>query len=245
MKAKIFILLLLCSLSAHMTAQRYTVSDTTYISSTGGAYFTVRDVVYSNGEESHVKTIIGDSAALFLSSYDRFVTLARQMATDARAVMPFPRQIGELNKQNNYLLSVSGRDIMDSITAKLSGPLLEDGWTVKSSGVEQDITFNINNNGQLRYTVAGTTKNALFFGDVIRLNAYLGGNDLDFFKVESGNYKTIDNASTLRRPGGHKTGGANINKVAAPVILNTQNTEKKPAVIKKTKKKPTTKSGGH
>jgi hypothetical protein len=204
MKQTIITLLFLCSLSAQMTAQqKYTVTDTTYTDNSAGVFFSVRDIVYSNGEESHTKTRIGDTLALFDAFYSRFVQQATQMATDAKYVITFPSLIGDMNRDNNLLLATTGKDALDTITARLSAPLLEDGWTLRSNGTAEDILFIVNANGQLRYTITGfATRNATLFGSVIRMNNYKDGNAIDLYRVASGNYKTIDNRLTLRRPGG-------------------------------------------
>ena len=199
----IIAILFLCILSAQMAAQsKYTVTDTSYTTNSAGVFFAVRDIIYSNGEESHTKTLIGDTSALFDAFYNRFVQAGTQMATDARFVLTFPRKIADLKKDNDDLLAITGKDAMDTITAKLSGAIMEDGWTIRQNGAPQDLAFTINNSGQLRYSVGGNTRNALFFGAVLRLNNYNGADDLELYRVESGNYKSIDNKITLRRPGG-------------------------------------------
>lgn len=211
-------ILFLCSLSAQMAAQKYVVSDSSYTVNTGGAFFTVHDVIFSNGEETHIKTLIGDTAALFNVFYNRFVQAGTQMATDARFVLTFTRKIADLKKDNDDLLAIAGQDALDTITARLSGAIMEDGWTIRQNGTAQDIAFTINNGGQLRYSVGGNTRNAIFFGDVLRLNNYAGGGDLPLYKVESGNYKSIDNKITLRRHGGP------ANRSAAPPPAEAANT---------------------
>lgn len=204
MKQTLITLLFLCSLSAQMIAQKYTVTDTTYTTNSAGVFFTVRDIVYSNGEETHTKTRIGDTLALFDAFYNRFVNTAAQMSTDARYAITFPALIGDMNRDNNLLLATTGKDALDTVTARLSAPLLEDGWKLRTSGAgAEDVVFIVNNNGQLRYTITGfTTRNATLFGQVIRLNNYKDGTAIDLYQVASGNYKTINNSITLRRPGG-------------------------------------------
>lgn len=215
----IIAILFLCILSAQMAAQsKYTVTDTSYTTNSAGVFFAVRDIIYSNGEESHTKTLIGDTSALFDAFYNRFVQAGTQMATDARFVLTFPRKIADLKRDNDELLAITGKDAMDTITAKLSGAIMEDGWTIRQNGTPQDLAFTINNSGQLRYSVGGNTRNALFFGAVLRLNNYNGADDLELYRVESGNYKSIDNKITLRRPGGP------ANRSAAPPPQEAANT---------------------
>ena len=237
MKQTLITLLFLCSLSAQMIAQKYTVTDTTYTTNSAGVFFTVRDIIYSNGEETHTKTLIGDTSALFDAFYNRFVQAGTQMATDARFVLTFPRKIANLKKDNDDLLAITGKDAMDTITAKLSGAIMEDGWTIRQNGIPQDLAFTINNNGQLRYSVGGNTRNALFFGAVLRLNNYNGADNLELYRVESGNYKSIDNKITLRRPGGPANRSAEAAAVkAAPVTKQAAPEVKKQKVSRKSKK---------
>lgn len=240
MKQLIFILLFLCSLSAQ-GQQKYTLSDTSSIVNAGGLYYEMRDVIYSNGEELHTKTLLGDTSTLFDAAYSRFTGLAEQMATDARYIVTFPKKITELNKDNTAIFDATGRDVLDSISARLGAPLLEDGWTLRTRGsgaaTVAGVLFNVNANGQLRYTVDGqAARNAWLFGAVIHLVNYLGtGYAIDLYRTESGNYKTVDNRITLRRPGGPANRSA-IGPPPEPEAIPETKSEKLPPA-KTTKKR--------
>lgn len=201
-----FIFLLLFPFTAF--AQRHTVSDTTYTINDAGKFFSVREVLYSTNEATTEKTIIGDTVAYFNATFARFQNEAERMAQAARTVFDFGKRLTVLKKENDKVLLATGKDALDTITARLSASFLSGQWTIRDTSVK-DIAFSVNGNGQFRYQITGQlTRNADLYGDAITLNNYLStGKDLFLFKTRSNNYRNREGTIILRMPGGAQNRG--------------------------------------
>ena len=199
-------------------AQRYTVLDTSYTVNTGGVFFEVHDVTYSTGEQSTTKTLIGDTATYFNANFNRFQDEVRRMAVIAQSAFNMGRRLGDLKKENDKILSATGRDILDTIAARNAIQFTASGWTIRDTSAKS-IAFSVNASGQLRYQIQGqTARNAFLFGDAITLNNYLGtGKDLFVFKTESGNYRNREGTILVRQPGGAQNRATTL----PPPILNS------------------------
>mgnify|MGYP000455669946 CR=1 FL=1 len=230
-KTLIFILLPFVAIS-----QRYTVLDTSYTVNAGGVFFEVRDVTYSTGEQTTSKTLIGDTATYFNANLTRFQDEARRMATLAQQVFNMGKRLNDLKKENDKILTATGRDILDTITIRNLIGFTASGWVIRDTS-NKSLAFSVNANGQFRYQIQGqATRNAFLFGDAITLNNYLGtGKDLFLFKTESGNYRNREGTILLRKPG-----GAQNREVWVDPNLDAESVEpippKKPAAKPKKKK---------
>lgn len=230
-KTLIFILLPFVAIS-----QRYTVLDTSYTVNAGGVFFEVRDVTYSTGEQTTSKTLIGDTATYFNANLTRFQDEARRMATLAQQVFNMGKRLNDLKKENDKILTATGRDILDTITIRNLIGFTASGWVIRDTS-NKSLAFSVNANGQFRYQIQGqATRNAFLFGDAITLNNYLGtGKDLFVFKTESGNYRNREGTILLRKPG-----GAQNREVWVDPNLDAESVEpippKKPAAKPKKKK---------
>jgi len=220
-------------------SQRYALLDTAYTVNTGGVFFEVHDVTYSTGEQSTTKTLIGDTATYFNANFNRFQDEARWMSVTARAAFNMGKRLNDLKKENDKILSATGRDILDTIAARNAIQFTASGWTIRDTS-NKNISFSINANGQLRYQIQGqASRNAFLFGDAITLNNYMGtGKDLHVFKTESGNYRNREGTIIVRQPGGAQNRQFDFN-FSAPVIewivpVSPPQPAKKPT--KKTKK---------
>lgn len=197
-KTLIFILLPFFAL-----AQRYTILDTSYTVNTSGVFFEVHDMTYSTGEQLTEKVLIGDTSTYFNANFNRFQDESRRMAITAQAVFNMGKRLNDLKKENDKILTATGRDILDTISARNAIAFTSSGWAIRDTSMKS-ISFSVNSSGQLRYQIQGqTTRNAFLFGDAITLNNYLStGKDLFVFKTESGNYRNRDGTILLRKPGG-------------------------------------------
>lgn len=196
-------ILILLFLPAFLNGQTFATKDTSYRVSSNGKFFNVREVEYSDGTGSTVRTLIGDTLTIFSAYLQDFQVQTAQMAADARKASRFGKDITTLLNQSGEAFAITGRDVLDTITARQAGPLLLSGWIVKDTSGTKDVEFFVNANGQLRYTVAGfQTRNADLFGGVLRFNNYLSsGQHVDLFKAVSGNWFTIDDKLKMRFPG--------------------------------------------
>lgn len=224
---------------AAFAQSRYTVLDTAYTMQ-DSLFYEVHEVKYSTGEAMLTKTLIGDSTAVFNAYFIRVQDEAGRMSRLAQKVFSFGNDLKSLKKENDVVLSVTGRDALDTITARYAAQFTTDGWKIKDAAAV-DVSFSVNANGQLRYQISGqAARNADLYGDALTLNNYLGsGSDLFLFKTESGNYRNRDGTILLRSPGGAQNrGGLPARSFEAETVkLEPVIPEKKPEKKSKKKKK--------
>ena len=202
-------------------AQRETKVDTTWIENAGGQFFGVRRIVYLNNEEDYKKTLIGDTARLAQNQVERITTRAASMARDAQTVSNFKRQLAGLIRESNAVLAASGVSPIDTVQKLHVLKFLSPGWTIRESGVISDVSFIVNANGRLRYTVTGqSARNADLFGDVMILNAYpITGSQIELYRNSEGNYMSLDRSVVVRTPGSTANlSGSQSRMMQAPVI---------------------------
>lgn len=217
-------------------AQVYTTLDTSYQVSQNGKFYEVREVRRSNGESSVVTTFVGDTSSIFGNYLSGIYADGNQMAGRAREASRFGADITKMIQRANEAFTITGRDALDTLTKKYSAPLLVSGWVLKDTSGTKDVTFSVNNNGQLRYAVSGfQTRNANLFGGVLRLNNYLSsGYDVDLFKSVAGNWFTIDNKLKLRFPGQNDAANRSIDAIEI-IAPKPAAAPSKPAKTKKKK----------
>ena len=218
-------------------AQRETKVDTTWIENAGGQFFGVRRIVYLNDEEDYKKTLIGDTARLAQNQVERITTRAASMAVDASQVSTFKRKLADLIRESDAVLAASGVSPIDTVQKLHVLKFLSPGWTIRQSGVITDVSFAVNANGRLRYTVTGqSARNADLFGDVMILNAYpITGSQVELYRNSGGNYMTLDRSVVVRMPGStaNVAGGQSRSLDAPPVIEKLEAPTKKQAPKKK------------
>lgn len=232
MKYFIYILFL-CPLFAN--AQRAVTLDTSYQINAAGKFFSVRQVEYTTGESSITKNLIGDTATIYKNYMLAFLRRGEQMANDARAASRFDKDITDIINQNDLAASITGKNILDTLVKQFSGPLLLSGWQITDGINTTDISFQVNGNGKLRYTIAGQTKTAVLINNTMRLLNYLNtGQPIDVFKSAGGNWFAIDDHIKIKFPGnpGQSQSPSKSPIVTKPVPLaqptkSTQKTKKK------------------
>jgi len=202
---------------ALLSAQTVLTKDTTYQTNANGKFYNVREVEYSNGESSVVTTLVGDTATVLENALQRMISEGTRMANDAREVSRFDNIINRMVQEANFILASTGRDVLDTLTAKYSGALLIDGWSILDT-LERDIAFNVSANGQLRYLITGfQARNAAIFANTMRLTNYKStGTNLDLYKATNGNWFSLDGRIKVRFPGNPDSISNKANRSAAP-----------------------------
>ena len=220
-------------------AQRETKTDTSYIESANGSFFSVRRVVYLNDEETYQKTLIGDTARLVQNQIERITSQAASMARDAQTVSNFKRQLAALIRESNAVLAASGVSPIDTVQKLHVLKFLSPGWTIRQSGTISDVSFIVNASGRLRYTVTGqAARNADLFGDVMILNAYPAqGSQVELYRNSEGNYMSLDRSVVVRVPGSTANLSGSTSREAAAPVLKTVEPETTPIPPPKGKKK--------
>lgn len=216
-------------------AQRTVTLDTTYQTNADGKFFDVRRVEYTSGESSLTKTLIGDTTTIYNNYRLEFLRRGEQMANDARAARRFDKDITDIINKNDLAASVTGRNILDTLVKQFSGPLLASGWQITDGTNTTDISFQVNANGKLRYTIAAQTKTAVLINNTMRLLNYLNtGQPIDVFKSAGGNWFTIDDRIKIKFPGNQ---GQNQAPPKSPILIKPVPLTQPTKATQKTKKK--------
>lgn len=183
-------------------SQRAVTKDSTWQTSDAGKFFEVRLVEYSTGESSLTRTLKGDTMTIFQAALNAYVSEGNRMANEARSTSQFDRIIKRLIQQNDEVFAITGRNILDTLTARYSAALLNAGWTAVDTGT-LNIGFGVNANGQLRYTLQGfPTRNATLIASTLRLNNYGNkGKAIDLFQGPGGNWFSLDDGLKIKFPG--------------------------------------------
>lgn len=216
MKKLFNILMILAAICQTVSAQSLMLvtKDSVWQSNKGGRFYENRLVEWNTGESSLNVELRGDTLTLFNNYLQKFISEGGQMSALARDAARFDRNITAMNRQNTDVLAFIGRDVLDTITARFAGPLLQSGWTIKDTAATLDVSFSVNGQGQLRYQIQGfPTRNALLIGSsVLRLNNYqTTGQSLDFFLAQGGNWFTLENKTKLRLPGNQDVANRALN----------------------------------
>lgn len=180
------------------------VSDTSYFVKQGNLFYEVKTATYQDGSEQSFKTLVGDTIALVQAARDRITSKAATMAVDIKHVSTFRKQINNLVRESNAVLTLTGADPQKLVQDDWVGPFLNAGWTVRRDGATSDVVFTINGQGNLRYSVnGGATKAGQLFGATLRLKNYpSNGTDTDVYRLPGGVWVNADRTVVLR-PGGN------------------------------------------
>lgn len=221
MKNKLSMLLaalLLCNSAFAQTGEP--VQDTSWIEKTGNQFFEVKKSVYADASELASKTLIGDTAALVQATKDRLTSKAATMAVDVRHVSQFRRQIGNLLRESDAVATLTGIDPQREVQNDYSAPFLAGTWTIRRDGTTSDVTFALNGQGALRYTVgAAGSKAALLLGNGLRLKNYpSNGTDTDLFRLPNGVWVDATRSVILRPPGNSDP----VNRATTPTPVRTK-----------------------
>lgn len=182
--------------------QRIVTKDSTWQANSAGQFYDVRIVEYSTGESSLTRTLRGDTNTIFQAALNSYISEGNRMANEARSTSQFDRIIKRLIQQNDEVFAITGRNILDTLTARYSAALLNAGWTAVDTGT-LNIGFGVNANGQLRYTLQGfPTRNATLIASTLRLNNYGNtGKAIDLFQGPGGNWFSLDDGLKIKFPG--------------------------------------------
>lgn len=195
-------ILILLFLPVFAFAQRIITKDSTWQAPDSGKFFEVRLVEYSTGESTWQSAQEKARLTIFQAALNAYVSEGNRMANEARSTSQFDRIIKRLIQQNDEVFAITGRDILDTLTARYSLPLLASGWTAVDTGT-LNIAFSVNVNGQLRYTLQGfPTRNATLIASTLRLNNYGStGKAIGLFQGPGGNWFSLDDGLKIKFPG--------------------------------------------
>ena len=197
---KIFFFLLFAS---KLQAQTITF-DTSYVKIIDNAYYLIYRADYADGGYYEKASIIGDTSQLYYGALSSFENNANNFADKVVAYYDFGRKITAVIRENNNLLTMTGKNPLDTILKNNAEFYTDNKWQITSLGITAAVDFNYNKNtSAFRYIVEGSTaKNAIVFSKfVIRLISYpVLGQFVDLYWEEAKNrYISQDGKVILRQ----------------------------------------------
>jgi len=197
---KIFFFLLFAS---KLQAQTITF-DTSYVKIIDNAYYLIYRADYADGGYYEKASIIGDTSQLYYGALSSFENNANNFADKVVAYYDFGRKITAVIRENNNLLTMTGKNPLDTILKNNAEFYTDNKWQITSLGITAAVDFNYNKNtSAFRYIVEGSTaKNAIVFSKfVIRLISYpILGQFIDLYWEEAKNrYISQDGKVILRQ----------------------------------------------
>jgi hypothetical protein len=197
---KIFFFLLFAS---KLQAQTITF-DTSYVKIIDNAYYLIYRADYADGGYYEKASIIGDTSQLYYGALSSFENNANNFADKVVAYYDFGRKITAVIRENNNLLTMTGKNPLDTILKNNAEFYTDNKWQITSLGITAAVDFNYNKNtSAFRYIVEGSTpKNAIVFSKfAIRLISYpVLGQFIDLYWEEAKNrYISQDGKVILRQ----------------------------------------------
>ena len=197
---KIFFFLLFAS---QLQSQTITF-DTSYVKIIDNAYYLIYRADYADGGYYEKASIIGDTSQLYYGALSSFENNANNFADKVVAYYDFGRKITAAIRENNNLLTMTGKNPLDTILKNNEEFFTGNKWQISALGTTAAVDFNYNKNtSAFRYIVEGSTaKNAIVFSKyAIRLLSYpVLGQFLDLYWEEAKNrYISQDGKVILRQ----------------------------------------------
>lgn len=200
MKNLLTFILTIAALSLY--AQKTIVSDSTVLVYKNNKFYEQRITEFDNGEISNNLTLIGDTTELVNKTASGVVSRMTSLRNDALIVSEFSSgiryTIKSLQEMSNYL---GGIDIMQVIRNNKKDEydnLVNSSWTLED-GSSTSISFRMNAQGSLRYTLGANQARAwVFLGDVIRL-VNVNGQNVDLYRVNDRKWINLDQTITLKK----------------------------------------------
>ena len=148
----------------------------------GLTYFQVLTVDYDDETQTVDKTLIGPAAQLANHFADQFEQDSRTLANNSQVAGLNKKRLNEINGDDGQIDTITGVSPLAIVLSRYETDLTEPGWTIDDGTGELPIVFSVNGQGQLKYDINNTgNTNATIYGDVIRLNNYIGTTNVDFF----------------------------------------------------------------
>lgn len=170
----------------------------------GVTYFEVTTIDFDNEEQTVFKKAIGAAAILENHYADNFEQIAATMANNAETISRARKTLNEINDDATQIQTITGVDPLATIQQRYETELLTAGWQIDEGSGFVPLTFTINGQGNLRYSVnGGSTKGATIYGGVILLKNYPARpTDTEFYLSGNGNrYYSLPNKNVqIKKP---------------------------------------------
>lgn len=199
MKQTLIAILLFAALTASAQTQTVTL-DTTYIVNSGGNFFEVSRIEYSNGAYSEKRDFLGDT----LTIYNRYVAKiegeANEIAAAAVTAYRMRQKTTDWAKLDTVTAARLLRSPITGIMDVYEKEFLSGNWQIEFSGTTTAATFpRLSSNKRIRLQANGTARTMLIYGKVMRLVNYpfTGLNTL--FQLREGYWINLEFGDSARR----------------------------------------------
>jgi hypothetical protein len=195
----IAILLFFAALTASAQTQTVTL-DTSYIVNSGGNFFEVSRIEYSNGAYNEKRDFLGDT----LTIYNRYVAKiegeANEIAAAAASAYRMRQKTSDWAKLDTVTSARLLRSPITGIMDVYEKEFLTGNWQIEFSGTTAAATFpRLSSNKRIRLQANGTARTMLLYGKVMRLVNYpfTGLNTL--FQLREGYWINLEFGDSARR----------------------------------------------
>lgn len=172
------------------------VTDTLVVEN--GKVFTVTTTNYDNGNQMVFKQLLADTSTIQTVYSNLITSKAASLATDVKSISKYPGIMTYLRKNALALFAATGKDIMTEIQSNNEAYFLNTAATWDVNGLPT--TLSKTQAGVMRYKIgAVSTKTFTIFGDIIRLNGYETGRNVDLYKIGANVWINPDRSIILRR----------------------------------------------
>lgn len=197
MKQTLVFTLILWAVS--LSAQRYTISDSSWVFNQSGKFFSERVIIYNTGEKSDVTTLLGDTAAVVSAKVSEITSSAQAMATDVEFTSSYTERVRGIIRDDAQTKAITGKSAINEILLPVRQALIDSTYKVKVSGVVRNISFSVSAHGVFRYRIDNLTiRQCDYMGSIMRLNNWLdGGKPLDLYKMRTGRWVNLDRTVQL------------------------------------------------
>jgi hypothetical protein len=199
MKQTLIAILLFAALTASAQTQTVTL-DTTYIVNSGGNFFEVSRIEYSNSAYSEKRDFLGDT----LTIYNRYVAKiegeANEIAAAAASAYRMRQKTSDWARLDTVVTQRLLRSPITGIMDSYEREFLQGNWQIEFSGTTAAATFpRLSSNKRIRLQANGTARTMLLYGKVMRLVNYpfTGLNTL--FQLREGYWINLEFGDSARR----------------------------------------------
>jgi hypothetical protein len=172
MKQTLFFILLFAALTASAQTQTVTL-DTTYTVNSGGNFFEVSRIEYSNGAYSEKRDFLGDTLTIYNRYVAKIESEANEMATAAATAYRLRQKTTDWAKLDTVTTARLLRSPITGIMDVYEKEFLTGNWQIEFSGTTAAATFpRLSSNKRIRLQANGTARTMLIYGKVMRLVNY-------------------------------------------------------------------------
>ena len=199
MKQTLIAILLFAAFTASAQTQTVTL-DTTYIVNSGGNFFEVSRIEYSNGAYSEKRDFLGDTLTIYNRYVAKIESEANEIAAAAATAYRMRQKTSDWAKLDTVTTARLLRSPITGIMDVYEKEFLTGNWQIEFSGTSTAATFpRLSSNKRIRLQANGTARTMLLYGKVMRLVNYpfTGLNTL--FQFREGYWINLEFGDSARR----------------------------------------------